>query len=203
VDAIVLRAIAKWPNVPAVHGWLSLDRRGRWLIGGERIGNPMVCAFIGRNYGPDEQGRWFFQNGPQRVFVELEYTPFIYRVVNADGAPLALECHTGDPVARINAGWLDEHGALLLETEHGVGVVHDGDLDRLFPHFIEADGEAPDEALLEERIDRLRRQQHTALCLRFCGSNVGINPVLAGKVPQRFGFVPRPLQPAGGKACRP
>ena len=25
-------AMAKWPNVPAVYGWLSLDRRGNWLI---------------------------------------------------------------------------------------------------------------------------------------------------------------------------
>jgi len=39
VDEAVLRSIAKWPNVPAVYGWLKLDRRGNWLIKGERIAN--------------------------------------------------------------------------------------------------------------------------------------------------------------------
>ena len=70
VDAVVLRAMAKWPNVPAVFGWLSLDRRGRWLLRGEPIGNAAARQFISRNYQSDPHGRWFFQNGPQRVFVE-------------------------------------------------------------------------------------------------------------------------------------
>ena len=59
MDDIVLRGMAKWPDVPAVFGWLSLNRRGQWLIKGERISNPGVTAFIGRNYEHDEQGRWF------------------------------------------------------------------------------------------------------------------------------------------------
>ena len=28
MDESVIRALAKWPNVPAVYGWLSLSRRG-------------------------------------------------------------------------------------------------------------------------------------------------------------------------------
>ena len=32
MDPIVRRAIARWPNVPAVYGWLKLDRRGRWSV---------------------------------------------------------------------------------------------------------------------------------------------------------------------------
>ena len=27
MDDAVLRSMAKWPNVPDVYGWLSLDRR--------------------------------------------------------------------------------------------------------------------------------------------------------------------------------
>ena len=77
MDPIVIQAMAKWPNVPNVYGWLTLDRRGNWLIKGDRISNPGVVAFIGRNYGADEQGRWYFQNGPQRVFVTLEYAPYV------------------------------------------------------------------------------------------------------------------------------
>ena len=82
MDDIVLRGMAKWPNVPAVYGWLSLDRRGQWLLQGERISNPTVTAFIGRNYERDERGCWFFQNGPQRVFVQLDYAPLVLRVVD-------------------------------------------------------------------------------------------------------------------------
>ncbi|HET8728586.1 MAG TPA: DUF2946 family protein, partial [Alphaproteobacteria bacterium] len=32
MDESVLRAMTKWPNVPAVYGWLQLDQRGNWLI---------------------------------------------------------------------------------------------------------------------------------------------------------------------------
>jgi hypothetical protein len=62
MDPIVIQAMAKWPAVPNVYGWLRLDRRGGWLIKGDRIANAGVTAFIGRNYAADERGRWFFQN---------------------------------------------------------------------------------------------------------------------------------------------
>ena len=140
MDEIVLRGMAKWPNVPSVYGWLSLDRRGNWLLKGDRIANPGVTAFIGRNYGRDERGCWFFQNGPQRVFVALDYSPYVYRVVSPDKAPLAIESHTGKPVSAVTGAWLDEKGALLLETDLGAGVVHDRDLERLLPAFIDANG---------------------------------------------------------------
>jgi len=32
MDEIVLRSMAKWPDVPAVYGWLALDRRGSFRI---------------------------------------------------------------------------------------------------------------------------------------------------------------------------
>jgi len=116
MDEIVLRGMAKWPNVPAVYGWLSLDRRGQWLIKGERISNALVTEFIGRNFTRDERGCWYFQNGPQRVFVDLGYTPRVYRVVNPDGAPLVLEASTGGTVSTIHGAWIDETGAALLAT---------------------------------------------------------------------------------------
>src|SRR2546422_6290676 len=66
MDELVARSLAKWPNVPAVYGWLALDRRGNWRIKGQRISNVALREFIARNYECDSQGRWFFQNGPQR-----------------------------------------------------------------------------------------------------------------------------------------
>src|SRR5258708_3980656 len=32
MDELVARSLAKWPNVPAVYGWLALDRRGEHRI---------------------------------------------------------------------------------------------------------------------------------------------------------------------------
>jgi len=201
VDEIVLRGIAKWPNVPAVFGWLSLNRRGDWLIRGEPITHPGFSAYIGRNYGHDAEGRWFFQNGPQRVFVALDYTPLVYRIVSADNAPLALECHTGKPVATVGAGWLDDAGALLLHTEHGIGLIHDRDLCRLFPHLIDVKGDPLSDNALAGILDRLQLKRPAPLWLKCHDTRVRIEAILSTAVPERFGFVACPVQPAGQEQC--
>lgn len=195
MDEIVLRGMAKWPDVPAVYGWLALDRRGHWRIKGERISNPAVNAFIGRNYALDDAGRWYFQNGPQRVYVTLDYTPHVYRIVNRPDAPLAFECHTGAPVHELRGAWLDEDGVLLLESEHGAGLVHDRDLDRIFPCFIDANGGTLDETVLENLMEALARGEDVPLWLRVRETSLRIRPIRSASVPQRFGFVPDP-QPA-------
>src|SRR5262245_24007335 len=110
MDEIVARPIAKWPNVPAVYGWLALDCRGNWSIKGERIRNPLIAEFIARNYASDERGRWFFQNGPQRVFVRLACTPLVYRT--QPGIELAFFSHIGQEAQQVRAAWLDEAGKL-------------------------------------------------------------------------------------------
>ena len=83
MDEIVKQALIKWPNVPHVHGWLGLDARGQWWLRdagvqaqgpfpqskGTLVEHEKLLAFIGRNYEADTQGQWFFQNGPQRVYV--------------------------------------------------------------------------------------------------------------------------------------
>lgn len=201
MDDIVVRGMAKWPNVPAVYGWLSLDRRGGWRIKGDRIANPGVTEFIGRNYEHDARGRWFFQNGPQRVFVAPDYTPLVYRIVGAGTEPFALECHTGKPVTAVNGGWLDENGVLLLKTEHGIGLVHDRDLDRLFPCLIDANGNPLDENVLADLMNLLQQQRAAPLWLRFREMSVKIEPIRSDTVPERFGFVARPVQPAGQEEC--
>jgi hypothetical protein len=122
MDEAVLKGMVKWPNVPSVYGWLALDRRGNWLINGERIGNPGVIEFIARNYEADERGRWFFQNGPQRVFVTLAYAPFVLRTTGGAGQ-LMLQTHTGQEIEHFSGVWLDEEGTLVLRWAGGVGTV--------------------------------------------------------------------------------
>ena len=100
MDDQVLKGMARWPNVPAVFGWLALDRRGTWLLQDDPITNPVVTAYIGRNYEHDADGRWFFQNGPQRVYVALEYTPLVYRALNASDRPLTRRSYRGNGINR-------------------------------------------------------------------------------------------------------
>jgi hypothetical protein len=138
MDEAVRQAMARWPNVPDVFGWLSLDRRGRWRLQGEVIAHPGVVAFIGRNYQCDELGRWFFQNGPQRVFVSLSCAPWVYRSDGAGG----FETHTGRKVMALSRVLSDEQGNLLLVTEHGLGLLEDRDLAALADR-ISDDGDEP------------------------------------------------------------
>jgi DUF2946 family protein len=124
MDSVVARAMAKWPNIPAVYGWLALDRRGNWLIKGERITNAALREFIARNYEAEADGRWYFQNGPQRVYVTLAYTPL---VVHYEGEQLFDHC--ARPFAA-RAAYLDDEGSVLVAGERGIALLDDRDLGR-------------------------------------------------------------------------
>jgi hypothetical protein len=200
MDELVLRGMAKWPNVPSVYGWLRLDRRGNWLIKGELVTNPAITAFIGRNYASDPQGQWYFQNGPQRVFVELDYTPFVYRVTGAAGGPLQIEAHNAQAASAVTAAWFDEAGSLLLLTELGAGVVHDQDLERLLPFFTDFNGNPVPEDVFEKLMELAEQGQAVPLWLRVRDTSVRLEPIRAADAPARFGFVPRPASPAGQDA---
>ena len=146
MDDIVRQAIAKWPNVPACYGWLGLDARGNWYLRddpaqaagpfssseggnaaskGSLLQHDKLIDFIQRNYASDASGQWFFQNGPQRVYVELQATPWVWRVDAAPG--FAVTAHTGQ-TARVQRCILDEEGRLYLETDLGFGLVHSLDM---------------------------------------------------------------------------
>jgi hypothetical protein len=129
MDDSVKRALSKWPEVPAVYGWLALDERGNWRLRNPatgafgRIGNGTLREFICRNYASDERGCWFFQNGPQRVYVRLACAPLVFRL-----AGNRLVDHCGRPSGTLCGAWRDERGALILATELGVGNLDDRDL---------------------------------------------------------------------------
>jgi hypothetical protein len=220
MDDIVLRAMQRWPNVPDVYGWLRLDRRGHWLLkrspaeGGaasgpasgaasgdnafERIGNAAFNEFISRNYQADPRGRWYFQNGPQRVFVGLDRAPWVFRLDDAARGWLA---HTGAPAGMLRRLLLDEAGGALLVTDLGVGNVLDRDLGALLERLRAADGAALDAGELLSGL-RAGRSQHVELS----GAPLVAESVAAADLAVRFGFDPEPTPndpPAGTPPASP
>ena len=155
MDDIVKAAMAKWPNVPHCYGWLGLDARGNWYMRddnaqaagafcavspepgrqlaskGSLLKHDKLIDFIQRNYAADDsstsqaKGQWFFQNGPQRVYVELEATPFVWRVGST--SDFEVTAHTGQ-IAITQRCIIDEHGRVYLETALGFGLVHTQDM---------------------------------------------------------------------------
>lgn len=184
----VLRALKRWPNVPAVFSWLSLDRRGRWLIKGEIITRPQIIDVINRNYAADEQGRWYFQNGPQRGYMQLAYAPLILRIIED-----TLTTHTGLHVDQPTEVFVDNEGAVMVRTEHGPGLILDSDLDWALQRMSIAGRPISDEQLAQALA--LPSGDATAIVLKFGTNNLPIARLDAAIAPEHLGFVrdPQPL----------
>lgn len=196
MDDIVLKAMTRWPNVPAVYGWLSLNQRGRWCIKGELIGNPTIATFIGRNYAVDTHGRWFFQNGPQQVFVDLEYTPFVYRLWSTDSSVYpVIESHVGARVQRTAACWLDDAGNALLETEFGIGVIEDASLQALLACLCDR-AENPLSVMQLERIIEADFHVDDQAFLLVEQGKLPVQSLKKADVPKRFGYIQLPTEPS-------
>jgi hypothetical protein len=135
MDQSVLDALRRWPDVPAVYGWLSLTARGDWRLhplgdaqhggAGEGITNPQILGFMGRNYSSEPDEKWFFQNGPQRVYVRLDAAPYI---VHLQPETASLVTHNGLIVEQVLAWLYDDTGQLYAHTNLGAARIDDRDL---------------------------------------------------------------------------
>jgi hypothetical protein len=193
MDDIVKQAMAKWPNVPHCYGWLALDARGTWRMRdeaaqradapGDKLGNAALVGFINRNYLRDERGCWYFQNGPQRVYVNLEATPFIVRTDPAQGLVL----HTGQPLAAPDEAFMLDTGGIVVRAGTLLAQLDDRDVAQLLT-AMELDGKpVADEALMAWLGNGAGR-----LSLRWQGREIALERVEAAALPQRFGFIQRP-----------
>ena len=212
MDELVRQALSRWPDVPDCTGWLALDARGRWRIGDAKDGvrqpvtHAAMIAFIDRNYA--SAGRsWIFQNGPQRVFVDLEYTPYVWRLHPREGGAWELLAHTGVTMTPTSL-WLDDQGRFLLQARTAtgeliIGVLHDHDT-AVVADLLRDDGGS---LLDEDSLSRLSADapagagadalSTTEACLHLTMADAStvrlpLQRIASHQVPTRFGFEPRP-----------
>jgi hypothetical protein len=202
MDEQVLRSLIKWPNIPHCFGWLALDRRGQWRmrdefaqanqLAGSVIQHTALNEFISRNYACDSLGRYFFQNGPQRVFITLDATPFIARMIPSENGPqLLTQCGTE---IKPQGALSDEKGNIYItgkiaqslsnqiddtfftKTESlSVALLHDHDLD-LFS----------DQSKVMEDACSFRGSW------QWNGEDLPIEPIYSAELSERFHFVKVP-----------
>lgn len=191
MDEIVKRAMFKWPEVPHCFGWLALDARGAWRmrdeqaqaqgLPGDKIVHPALLGFITRNYAHDERGCWYFQNGPQRVYVSLAATPYIARTDPAQEFIL----HTGEPLDLVNDAWITEAGRLIVEGNEKVAQVDDRDIAEYLPRLRLNGNPVGDEQLLAWL-------SHTndpgRLTLDTASRRVPVQRVASASIAAHFGF---------------
>jgi hypothetical protein len=202
MDEQVLRSLIKWPNVPHCFGWLALDRRGQWRmrdeyaqsnqLPGNVIQHVALNEFISRNYAHDSLGRYFFQNGPQRVFITLDVTPWIARIIPSESGPqLSTQCGTkikphsalSDEKGNIYiAGSIPQSlpdqidGTVFTQTESlSIALLHDHDLD-LFS----------DQSQIKEDACSFRGSW------QWDGKDLPIEPIHSAELAGRFHFIKAP-----------
>ena len=202
MDEQVLRSLIKWPNVPHCFGWLALDRRGQWRmrdeyaqsnqLPGNVIQHVALNEFISRNYAHDSLGRYFFQNGPQRVFITLDVTPWIARIIPSESGPqLSTQCGTkikphsalSDEKGNIYiAGSIPQSlpdqidGTVFTQTEFlSIALLHDHDLD-LFS----------DQSQIKEDACSFRGSW------QWDGKDLPIEPIHSAELAGRFHFIKAP-----------
>jgi hypothetical protein len=199
MDDSVIRAMRKWPNVPAAYGWLGLDRRGTWLLEGSPISHPGIIAFINRNYLRNPQGDWYFQNGPQQAFVRLAYAPFVVQW-QSDVDPCSagsLRTHTGLTVQQVSAASLDESGVLTLLTEHGPAVVDDRDAETAVRAFTNSYGRPLGDDQLAAQFEGLLEGQGKSPLLHFkyAAAVIPLRFIARNDVPAHYQFNIDPQPP--------
>lgn len=198
MDEIVKQAMNKWPDVPNCYGWLALDGRGAWRMRNERVQqtgllgdkilHPPMVAFIARNYAHDKRGCWFFQNGPQRVYVNLMSTPYIAHTEPGQGFVL----HTGEPITLLDSAWITEEGQLIVVGNEKVAQVDDRDMAECLPQFRLNGEQVSDERLLEWISDP---KDPARLTLQTASRRVPVQRIAGKDIATHFGFFrePKPL----------
>lgn len=205
MDENVIAAMARWPNVPDVFGWLSLNAGGHWRLHtagdaletdtgtpreGVSISSSSINNFINRNYASDSKGRWYFQNGPQRVYVRLDVAPYVLHTVDARPDHPAFLTHNGVRADATTRWCLDDAGHVYADTGQGAGLVAGRDLEHILHGLATAGGDSLMDALQNVSFDGV-----SSIDVRWGeGASVPFHVCRFSQVPDLLGFVryPRP-----------
>lgn len=195
MDEIVRQALAKWPSVPHCYGWLALDARGAFRmrdeatqqanLPGDIIRHTALLAFIYRNYTHDERGAWFFQNGPQRVYVDLETTPFVARTDPVHQFVL----HDGKLMTDMNEVCLTEQGQLVLRNSRQIAMLDDRDLAQCLT-LLKRQGKVIND---DQLLDWLASPTDD-LSLNTLTGDIPVRWMRSDRLASSFGFIRRPEQ---------
>lgn len=182
MDESVHKAMARWPDVPAVYGYIGLNHRGDFLLQGHAVTHERTREFIHRNYAMDEQGRAFFQNGPQRAYADLEATPWIYRLMDNG----ELRTHTEQPVTALKEAAITADGEIVLVTEHGPGLLHAQDLDALADHL------SSESQPLDDALAALIEGGNVVVILELPAGRVPVGHLGDTPLPLHYHYTPQP-----------
>ena len=202
MDEQVLRSLVKWPNVPDCYGWLALDRRGQWRmrdeftqqhhLPGQVIVHQALKEFISRNYARDSHGRYFFQNGPQRVFITLDATPWVVRIIPSEqGTQLLTQCQNSlEPTAALS----DENGNIYIVGKVTQAIYEDNDRGK----FSVQEGESI--ALLHDHdldlFSELASLREEACSFggswTWHGQQLPLDPIHSSELATRFNYIAEP-----------
>lgn len=162
---------------------------------GRVIDHVALNEYISRNYASDNGGRYFFQNGPQRVFITLVATPWVARMIPGDQhLQLLTQCQSAiTPTAALS----DEQGNIYIvgaieqtvfdsdDQQHfslkvipSVALLHDHDLDQF------------------SELAKLREEACSfGGSWLWQGKQLPLDPIHSDELSQRFGFIknPKPL----------
>ena len=153
--------------------------------------NECIC----RNYAHDQVGRYFFQNGPQRVFITLAATPWIVRMIPGEQHPqLLTQCQSAmAPTSALS----DEQGNIYIVGTIEQTVFESADQQQFSIKVI------PSVALLHDhdldQFSELAKLREEACSFGgswlWHGQQLPLDPIHSDELSQRFGFIknPKPL----------
>ena len=193
MDELVKQSLTKWPNVPHCYGWLTLDARGAFRMRdesaqaahqpGDIIRHESLLAFIYRNYDCDSRGAWYFQNGPQRVYVELETTPFIART----DPELGFVLHDRTPVHEIDCVFMTDTGQLIIQSHQKIAMLDPSDLAHcLAMLYVE------DQAIADDDLLNWLSTPDQTLQIKLGQQFKSVEWVDSNQLQRRFGFIAHP-----------
>jgi hypothetical protein len=202
MDEKVLRSLVKWPNVPDCYGWLALDRRGQWRmrdeftqqhhLPGQVIVHQALKEFISRNYARDSQGRYFFQNGPQRVFIMLDATPWVVRIIPSDqDTQLLTQCQSSlEPIAALS----DENGNIYIVGKVTQTIYEDSDRGKFSIQASESIALLHDHDLgLFSELASLREEACSfGGSWNWHGKQLPLDPIHSSELATRFQYIAKP-----------